>query len=60
MDWKKIIAGATSGLVAAFLIDVHAWQSDASGSKFDWGLAIRRWITGAISGGMTAAGLTQV
>lgn len=58
MTTRSILVGAVSGFVAAALVDLHAW-SDGAGA-FEWGLALKRWITGAISGAVTAAGLTEV
>ena len=55
MNYKAIINGAVSGFVAALLVDLHAWQ--ASKDQFDWVLAIKRWIAGAISGALAGAGL---
>jgi len=55
---KKIIAGALSGVLAAIVVDVHAW-SKGEGS-FDWGLALKRWVAGGVSGAAAAAGLSGV
>lgn len=54
-DYKKIIAGAVSGFVGALVTDLHAWST--GGGSFDWILALKRWIAGAITGATTAAGL---
>lgn len=59
MDIKAIIAGAVSGFVSALVIDLNAWSKfkKAQGeSDFDWGLALKRWVAGAMTGGMAAAG----
>ena len=52
---KKLVAGALSGLLAAVVVDVNAW-SKASGA-FDWGLALKRWVAGAVSGATAALGV---
>jgi len=54
-DFKKIIAGAISGFCGAALVDVHAWSK--SREPFDWGLAVRRWVAGAVSGATAGFGL---
>lgn len=54
-NWQKVLVGVVSGAVSAFLIDLHAW-SKAEG-EFDWGLAFKRWVAGAVSGFMMALGL---
>ena len=56
MDTKKIIAGAVSGFVAAFVVDLHAWSKN---DKFDWGIAFKRWVAGAVTGAMGALGMAQ-
>lgn len=60
MNFKVIIAGAVSGFVSAFVIDLNAWcKSTPKGkenAKFDWALAFKRWVAGAMSGAATAAG----
>lgn len=42
------VAGLASGLLAAVLVDLDAWA--VSGDGFDWGLAVKRWVAGAVSG----------
>jgi predicted lysophospholipase L1 biosynthesis ABC-type transport system permease subunit len=54
-DFKKIVAGAVSGFVAAAVVDVHAWSKSAE--PFNWTLAIKRWVAGAISGATAALGI---
>ena len=56
MDTKKIIAGAISGFMAAFIVDIHAWEKS---DKFAWGLAAKRWFAGAVTGAMGALGVAQ-
>ncbi len=60
IDWKKIVAGAVSGLVTAVLIDINAWSKAPSGSPFDWKLAFKRWVAGAVSGATAALGVDQM
>lgn len=58
MDWQKTGAGALSGLFSAVIIDLHAWTR--STGDFDWGLALKRWAAGAISGVAASIGLGGV
>lgn len=55
---KKLISGAVSGFIAAFLVDLNAWSK--SDGAFDWGLAIKRWLAGAISGAVGAFGMGEL
>lgn len=55
MNIKLIIAGALGGFLAAVAVDINAWAK--TNEPFDWGLAARRWIAGAISGAAGAVGL---
>lgn len=57
MNWKLIIAGATSGFLSAFVVDLNAW-SKYNGSKFNWNLAFKRWVAGAVTGAIAATGLS--
>jgi hypothetical protein len=57
-DIRKLIAGAVSGFVAAFVVDVHAWSQQTH--PFDWSLAAKRWIAGAISGVTAAMGIGAI
>ncbi len=52
---KTIIAGAVSGFVSAFLVDLHAWST--SDAPYDWTKALKRWVAGAVSGSAAAAGM---
>jgi hypothetical protein len=58
MNYKLLLAGAISGCAAALVVDINAWSK--SKKPFDWGLAIRRWIAGAVSGAAAAAGFGVV
>lgn len=57
MNWdvKKLSAGAVAGVLAAVVVDLHAWAQSSEG--FDWGLAVKRWAAGAVSGALAALGL---
>lgn len=57
IDIKKIIAGAVSGFAAAFVVDVMAWSKAPKGEVFDFGIAVKRWIAGAMSGIAGAMGI---
>lgn len=57
MNYKLIIAGALGGLLAAIAVDVNAWAKSDPALPFDWGLAVKRWVAGAMSGAAGAFGL---
>lgn len=48
MNWKTMVAGAVGGFLSAVVVDLNAWSK--SGGEFDWGLALKRWLAGAVSG----------
>lgn len=55
MDWNLIthhpaFRGAVSGFASAFLVDLHAWSKAGPTAAFDWALAAKRWVSGAVSG----------
>lgn len=55
-----IVKGAISGVLAAAVVDMHAFQRFKSKQEFasyDWGTAGLRWGQGAIAGALSAAGL---
>lgn len=60
MNFKAILAGAVSGFTAAFVTDLHSWSKSTPkgepNAPFDWGLAFKRWVAGAVSGAAAAAG----
>lgn len=63
LDAKKIVAGAVAGFVSALVIDVNAWSKTDLGTgkkRFDWMLAFKRWVAGAVSGVVVASGLGQL
>lgn len=48
MNWKSIIGGAIAGLFAAMAVDFNAWSKQTE--PYDWKLAFKRWVAGAITG----------
>ena len=58
LELKKIVAGAVSGLVAALVVDVNAWSK--TDEKFDWLLAFKRWVAGAVTGALATLGVTSI
>ena len=57
---KKVVAGALSGFVSAFLVDLNAWKSNEAMEHFNYALAIKRWLAGAVSGALTGLGMGQL
>ncbi len=39
---KRMIVGAISGFVSAFLVDLNAWLKSGEDTKFDYVLAIKK------------------
>ncbi len=56
---KLVIVGAVGGFLTALMVDLHAFGKSDS-NKFDWQLALGRWISGAITGAVTATAGNQV
>jgi len=56
---KKVIAGAISGFVSAFMVDFGKWKATPDLS-YDWKLAIKNWLLGAVGGAVTAFGFGNV
>ena len=57
---SPVVRGALSGLVAAAIVDVHAfmrWRSVQEAIAFDWRTAALRWAQGAVGGALMAVGL---
>jgi ABC-type cobalamin transport system permease subunit len=50
---RLMTTGALAGLITAILIDLNSWARN--GGRFDWTLALPRYLAGAIAG--AAAGL---
>lgn len=53
-----ILKGAIAGAVSAAVVDINAWAK--SSTPFDWKLAIKRWVAGAMTGATAAAGMTAL
>ena len=60
IDYEKIITGAVAGLLAAVTVDVNAWKSYPDDKPYNWAVAFKRWIAGAVTGAVAALGLGQV
>lgn len=59
----KIIQGAVAGLLAAVVVDYHAfqqWKSLDDLTKYDWKTAGLRWAQGAITGAVTVGAVGLV
>ncbi len=57
---NPIVRGALSGLLAAVVVDLHAfltWKSLDEAKSYNWPTAIFRWSQGTIAGAVAAAGL---
>lgn len=52
----RIVIGVLAGALSACAVDVNAWVK--AGAKFDWPLALKRWLAGAITGASAAFGVT--
>lgn len=55
MDFRKGLVGAFAGFLSAVVVDVNAWVK--ANDKFDWGLAVKRWIAGAVTGFAAGMGI---
>jgi hypothetical protein len=57
MNYKPILAGAVSGLIAAAKTDFNAFQSNPNVlAQFNWKVASVRWAWGAVLGGLAGLG----
>ena len=56
---KKVIASALAGFLGAVVVDLDKWKT-ADSDHFDWKLALKRWIQGAVTGAITALGMNAV
>ena len=57
---STILKGAIGGALSAAAVDFAAfrsWKSFNDVHTYAWGLALFRWVQGAIIGAVTAAGL---
>lgn len=52
---KNIIVGAFSGLLSAIMVDLDKWKTSVD-AQFDFKLAAKRWLAGAVSGAAAALG----
>lgn len=56
---NKLVQGALSGLLAAMVVDIHAfskWRDYNQFAEFSYKLMLVRWLQGAISGALLALG----
>lgn len=59
MNWQFVLAGALGGFLSATSIDLDAFikaRTKDPKLKFDWVLAVSRWIQGAIAGALPGIG----
>jgi hypothetical protein len=56
---KKVIASTLAGFLGAVVVDLDKWKT-ADSDHFDWKLAVKRWIQGAVTGAITALGMNAV
>lgn len=57
---NRIVQGALAGALAAALVDFNAfraWKSWHDVATYSWSTAAFRWVQGAVTGAVTAAGL---
>ena len=57
---SPILRGVLSGALAAAVVDLHAfmtWRTPDEARTYAWGTALLRWVQGAVTGGLTTAGL---
>lgn len=57
---NTIVIGAIGGFLGALAADLHAYSGSADEANFNWKKAAARWLYGAITGGMGAAGIAAV
>jgi hypothetical protein len=55
MNFKKIATAAMGGLIAAVAVDYHAFKQNPD-FKFDFTLAFKRWVMGAVAGAIAGVG----
>ena len=56
---KKVIASTLAGFLGAVVVDLDKWKT-ADSDQFNWKLALKRWIQGAVTGAITALGIGAV
>ena len=60
---NPIVRGAISGTLAAAVVDFNAfraWKNVKEVYAYDWPTALLRWLQGAASGAIAAAGLSAI
>jgi len=60
IEHNPIFRGVVTGLIAAALVDVHAflaWKRVQDALTYNWNTAILRWAQGAVTGALAGAGL---
>lgn len=58
-----VFQGAVSGLLAAAIVDFHAflaWKNAHDFVTYDWGTALFRWAQGAVTGALIAGGVFAI
>jgi hypothetical protein len=56
---KKVIASTLAGFLGAVVVDLDKWKT-ADSDQFNWKLALKRWVQGAVTGAITALGIGAV
>ena len=57
---NNVVRGVIAGATSAAVVDLHAVTQFKNWNQlvtYDWGTASFRWFSGALTGGLTAAGL---
>lgn len=60
INWITVKAGALAGLISAAAIDFQAfrkWKSFDDALHYDWGIAVWRWVQGAVLGAFAGANI---
>jgi hypothetical protein len=60
---SAVFRGAVSGLLAAAVVDFHAfatWKSFDEAKQYNWGTALFRWCQGLGTGALTGLGFGAV
>ncbi len=60
---NNLVKGALSGLLAAVVVDIHAftkWRDYDKFSEFNYKLMLTRWLQGAVMGALGALGYNAV
>jgi hypothetical protein len=63
--WQQVLhspvaRAAFSGAIAAAVVDIHAfltWKKFQDVEAYDWGVAVFRWVQGAVAGALTGLGM---